>query len=72
MEQPTKQQKIENRIFTIRGTQVMIDRELVTNCDRLENMKHASAMPYAFTELETDQKFEQVFKACSCWPSSRP
>jgi len=91
----------------------MIDRELVTNCDRLENMKHASAMPYAFTEqgvamlsavlhsetavkmsiqiisafvkmrkalmnntliinhldkmelkqLETDQKFEQVFKA---------
>jgi len=113
MEQPTKQQKIENRIFTIRGTQVMIDRELVTNCDRFENMKHASAMPHAFTEqgvamlsavlhsetavkvsiqimsafvemrkvlmnntlminrldkmelkqLETDQKFEQVFKA---------
>ena len=78
----TKQQ-IENRIFTIRGNQVMIDRdlaetkvlnqavkrnierfpelfrfqltdseknELVTNCDRFENLKHSSNNPYAFTE----------------------
>ncbi|MPV86070.1 ORF6N domain-containing protein [Ostreibacterium oceani] len=80
--------EIENRIFTIRDTQVMIDRdiaemydvetkvlnqavkrnierfpekfrfqltteerdELVTNCDRLETLKHSSSMPYAFTE----------------------
>lgn len=79
---------IENRIFTIRGMQVMIDGvlaelydvgtkvlnqsvkrnlsrfpeafrfrltysekgELVTNCDRFENLKHSSALPYAFTE----------------------
>jgi hypothetical protein len=83
----TKQQ-IENRIFTIRGNQVMIDRdlaemyqvetkvlnqavkrnierfpqqfrfqltdnekmELVTNCDRFESLKHSSINPYAFTE----------------------
>ena len=83
----TKQQ-IENRIFTIRGNQVMLDRdlaemynvetkvlnqavkrnierfpelfrfqltdseknELVTNCDRFENLKHSSNNPYAFTE----------------------
>ena len=88
MEQTVKQQNIENRIFTIRGIQVMIDRdlaemyavetkvlnqavkrnierfpelfrfqlsakeknELVTNCDRFENLKHASVLPYAFTE----------------------
>jgi len=144
-------QHIENRIFTIRGNQVMMDRdlaemynvetkvlnqavkrnierfpelfrfqltdseknELVTNCDRFENLKHSSNKPYAFTEqgvamlsavlrsetaikvsiqiinafvemrkimagqsgliqrmegverklVETDQKFEQVFKA---------
>lgn len=143
--------EIENRIFTIRGVQVMIDRdlaemyqvgtkvlnqsvkrnrerfpamfhfqlsdnekfELVTNCDRFESLKHSSVNPYAFTEqgvamlsavlrsetavkvsirimhafvemrkmvlgnaalfqrldriefkqLETDHKFEQVFKA---------
>jgi len=24
--------------------------ELVTNCDRFENMKHATVMPHAFTE----------------------
>lgn len=79
---------IENRIFTIRGMQVMIDGdlaelyivetkvlnqsvkrnqsrfpktfrfrltnnekdELVTNCDRFENLKHSSSLPYAFTE----------------------
>lgn len=142
---------IENRIFTIRGEQVMLDsdlaemyqvetkvlnqavkrninrfpeafrfrlvenetNELVTNCDRFEKLKYSSLNPYAFTEqgvamlssvlrsetavkvsiaiinafvqmrktignhqqllqlssdftrhkLETDQKFEQVFKA---------
>lgn len=80
--------KIETRIFTIRGIQVMIDRdlaelyeigtkvlnqavkrnnerfpesfrfqltkdeknELVTNCDRFENLKHSSIDPYVFTE----------------------
>ncbi|WP_439489830.1 ORF6N domain-containing protein [Algoriphagus sp.] len=79
---------IENRIFTIRGNQVMVDRdlsdlyqvdtkvlnqavkrnsnrfpapfrfqltkeekmELVTNCDRLESLKHSSSNPYVFTE----------------------
>ena len=78
--------EIENRIFSIRSIQVMIDRELaemysvetkvlnqavkrnierfpisfrfqltlderdelVTNCDRLEILKHSSALPYAF------------------------
>jgi len=142
---------IQNLIFTIRGVQVMIDRdladmykvetkvlnqavkrnlnrfpelfrfqlneieknELVTNCDRFEKLKHSSVNPYAFTEqgvamlasvlrsetavkvsiqimqafvemkkfisvnagifqrldkveqkqIETDQKFEQIFKA---------
>lgn len=81
-------QEIENRIFTIRNTQVMIDRdiaeiygvetkvlnqavkrnlerfpekfrfqlaqferdELVTNCDRLQKLKHSSVMPFVFTE----------------------
>ncbi len=145
------QKQIENRIFTVRGNQVMIDRdlaemyqvetkvlnqavkrnierfpelfrfqlsdsektELVTNCDRFESLKHSSNNPFAFTEqgvamlsailrsetavkvsiqiisafvemrkliaghsgllqridrvehkqIETDQKFEQVFKA---------
>ncbi|MDD3004266.1 ORF6N domain-containing protein [Flavobacterium sp.] len=80
--------KIENHIFTFRGLQVMLDRdlatmyhvetkvlnqavkrnsdrfpdafrfqlsdeektELVTNCDRLANLKHASTNPYVFTE----------------------
>ena len=80
--------KIQNRILTIRGFQVMIDRdlaelyqvetkvlnqavkrnierfpesfrfqlnaaeknELVTNCDRFENLKHSSINPCAFTE----------------------
>ena len=147
----THQNEIENRIFTFRNTQVMIDRdlaemygvdtkvlnqavkrnierfpksfrfqltenernELVTICDRLKKLKHSSTFPYAFTEqgiamlsavlrsdtavmvsikimnafvqmrklalnsaglfqrvnkievkqLETDQKFEQIFKA---------
>ena len=83
-----KIENIENRIFTIRGLQVMIDRdlaelyevgtkvlnqavkrnkkrfpesfrfqltdtekkELVTNCDRFEKLKHSSVNPYAFTE----------------------
>lgn len=145
------QEHVENRIFTIRDIQVMIDRdlaemyqtevkrlneqvkrninrfpetfrfqlndaeknELVAKCDRFETIKHASNYPYAFTEqgiamlsavlrseiaikvsiqimnafvgmrkllanhngllqriegverrqLETDQKFERVFKA---------
>ncbi len=145
------QKQIENQIFTLRGLQIMIDRdlaemyqvetkvlnqavkrnmgrfpmefrfqlsdneknELVTNCDRFEVLKHSSTNPYAFTEqgvamlsavlrsetaikvsvqimqafvemrklianhsgllqrmegiekkqLQTDQKFEQVFKA---------
>lgn len=145
------QKEIENRIFTIRDHQVMIDRdlaemyqvetkalnqavkrnierfpqlfrfqltdnekiELVTNCDRFASLKHSSHNPFAFTEqgvamlsavlrseaaigvsiqiinafvemrkfisshsvllqrmdgverklLETDKKFEQVFKA---------
>jgi hypothetical protein len=77
--------KIQNRIFTIRGFQVMLDKdiaelyhvetkvlnqavkrnierfpepfrfqlngvekiELVTNCDRFENLKHSSINPYA-------------------------
>src|SRR5665648_126299 len=88
MEIAINQREIENRIFTIRGIQVMIDRdlaevysvdtkvlnqavkrnierfpeifrfqlsgneknELVTICDRFENLKHSSALPYAFTE----------------------
>ncbi len=142
---------IENRIFTIRGEQVMIDRDLtelyqvlvkrlneqvkrnesrfptefrfqlthsekdqlVANCDQFKNLKHSTTNPYAFTEqgvamlsavlnsdvaiqvsiqiikafvtmrkslsfhqglmqrvvgiekkqLESDQKFEQIFKA---------
>lgn len=79
---------IKQRIFVLRGTQVMIDRdlailyqvptkrlneqvrrnrerfpesfrfqltreeknELVANCDRFESMKHSSTRPYAFTE----------------------
>jgi hypothetical protein len=81
-------QEIESRIFTIRGMQVMLDRdlaclylvttkvlnqavkrnilrfpedfmfqlttiekiELVTNCDRLEKLKHSTALPFVFTE----------------------
>lgn len=81
-----KSAQVENRIFTIRGKHVMIDRdlaelydvqtkvlnqavkrnverfpesfrfqisdkekeELVTNCDRLETLKHANNPPYAF------------------------
>lgn len=35
--------EIQNTIFTIRG-------ELVTNCDRFENIKHSSSNLYAFTE----------------------
>ena len=80
--------EIENRIFTIRGQKIMIDRdlaelygvetkklnqsvkrnikrfpenfmfklnndelkELVTNCDRLETLKHSTNPPFAFTE----------------------
>jgi len=88
MEIAINQKEIENRIFTFRGIQVMIDRdlaevygvetkrlneqvrrninrfperfrfqltdfeknELVANCDRFENLKHSSVLPYAFTE----------------------
>ena len=84
--QPVKQ--IESLIITIRGKQVILDRdlarlygvdtkvlnqavkrnverfpehfryqlteneaiELVTNCDRLQNLKHSSVLPYVFTE----------------------
>lgn len=84
--QPLEQ--IESLILTLRGKQVMLDRdlarlygvetkvlnqavkrnverfpehfryqltenemiELVTNCDRLQNLKHSSVLPYAFTE----------------------
>ncbi len=80
--------EIQNRIFTFRGTQVMLDRdlaelyqvpvkrlneqvkrnidrfpynfhfqlsakeknELVANCDRFESLKHSSVNPFAFTE----------------------
>ena len=151
MNKVIKTEDIQNRIFTIRGLQVMIDSdlaqiygvatkvlnqavkrnidrfpesfrfqlidaeklELVTNCDRFKKLKHSSVNPYAFTErgvamlsavlhsdtavkvsiqiiqafvemkkflltnaaifqrldnverkqIETDQKFEQLFKA---------
>ncbi|GMQ27461.1 ORF6N domain-containing protein [Algoriphagus confluentis] len=81
-------QEIENRIFSIRGVQVMIDRDLaelygvetkvlnqavkrnldrfpeefrfqinklekdeqVTKCDRFQNLKHSTSNPFAFTE----------------------
>ena len=84
----TVTETIENRIFTIRGQKVMIDRdlaelygvktmvlnqavkrnikrfpndfmfkltndelkELITNCDRLQNLKHSPTTPHAFTE----------------------
>jgi hypothetical protein len=83
-----KEKEIQDQIFTFRGIQVMIDRdlaelynvkvkalnqavkrnaerfpetfyfqlseneknELVTNCDRFENLKHSSYNPHAFTE----------------------
>jgi hypothetical protein len=83
-----KTDEIHSKIFTIRGKQVMLDRdlavlynvqtkvlnqavkrnkdrfpenfsfqlrlsekyELVTNCDRLTNLKHASVNPFVFTE----------------------
>lgn len=59
------QQHIENRIFTIRGKQVMFDRDLAEmyqvevkrlneqvkrNIDRFESLKHSAVNPYAFTE----------------------
>ena len=82
------QQEIENRIFSLRGFQVMIDRdlaelygvetkainqavkrnsnrfpetfrfqlneketnELVTNCYRLQSLKHSTTLPYVYTE----------------------
>jgi len=88
MEISISQKDIQYRIFTIRGIQVIVDRdlaalygvetkvlnqavkrnlnrfpstfrfqltnnevlELVTNCDRFENLKHSSVLPYAFTE----------------------
>lgn len=81
-------ESIQNRIFTIRGFQVMLDRdlselyqvqtkrlneqvkrnierfpeqfrfqlthseksELVANCDRFENLKHSTVLPFVFTE----------------------
>ncbi|BBE31896.1 DNA-binding protein [Tepiditoga spiralis] len=88
MEDLIKTVNIKDTIFTFRGKQVMIDRdlaslyqaetkrineqvkrnierfpndfrfqltsneknELVAKCDRLENLKHSSSLPYAFTE----------------------
>jgi hypothetical protein len=88
MEISISQKDIQYRIFTIRGLQVIVDRdlaalygvetkvlnqavkrnlnrfpstfrfqltnnevlELVTNCDRFENLKHSSVLPFAFTE----------------------
>ncbi|MCK5243076.1 ORF6N domain-containing protein, partial [bacterium] len=81
-------ERIEQKIYFIRGKKVMLDRdlaelygvttkalnqgvkrnkgrfpadfmyqlsdaekdELVTNCDRLQNIKHSSVLPYVFTE----------------------
>ena len=37
----------EDFMFSLNETE---KEELVTNCDRLETMKHSSTMPYAFTE----------------------
>jgi hypothetical protein len=86
--QTINKQNLQDKIYTIRGLQVMLDRdlaelygvetkvlnqavkrnesrfpndfrfqlsdyekdELVTNCDRLQNLKHSSVNPYAFTE----------------------
>ena len=88
MNELSTQTIIENKIFTIRGQKVMIDRdlaelygvktmvlnqavkrnfkrfpenfmfklndnefkELITNCDRLQSLKHSPTTPYAFTE----------------------
>lgn len=88
METGILEYSIENRIFTIRGLQVMVDRdlaelyqvetkrlneqvkrnrnrfpepfrfqlndkeltELVANCDRFQTLKHSSTNPYVFTE----------------------
>ena len=44
-------------------------KELVTNCDRFESLKHSSSAPYAFTEqgismlsaVVTSQKADQKF-----------
>jgi hypothetical protein len=82
------EENIQNKIYTIRGVQVMLDRDLaelydvdtkvlnqavkrnearfphdfrfqltmqekdepVTNCDRLNSLKHSSVNPYVFTE----------------------
>ncbi|GAA0880204.1 hypothetical protein GCM10009119_31740 [Algoriphagus jejuensis] len=46
--------EIENRIFTIRGHQVMIDRDLA-ELYRVDGIEK--------TILESDQKFEKIFKA---------
>jgi hypothetical protein len=101
----SNQNLIENRIFNIRGMQVMIDRDLaelygvetkrineqvkrnsvrfpssfcfqlnknesvklVADCDRFEKLKHSSSLPYAFTEqgvamLSTVLKSETAIK----------
>jgi len=45
---------IQSKIFTIRGVQVMIDRDLadevVANCDHLSNLRFSYRLPYAFSE----------------------
>lgn len=49
---------IYDRIFTIRGLQVMVDRdladktELVANYDRFKSIKHSNCNPYAFSKMD--------------------
>jgi len=107
METVISQKEVGNRIFNIRGVQVMIDRdlaemysvetkvlnqavkrnierfpsifrfqlsgdersELVTICDRFDNLKHATVNPYAFTEqgvamLSAVLRSETAIKVC--------
>ena len=45
---------VESRIMSIRGKQIMIDRDLaglVANCDRFNSLKHSTVRSYALTEL---------------------
>ena len=99
MENNNQIQIIENKIFTIRGQQVMLDRDLaelyqvetkylnrvfkrninrffddyfqlkkielnqlVTNCHRLQKLKHSSSMPYAF-KLEGILQFSSILNS---------
>jgi len=99
MENNNQIQIIESKIFTIRGQQVMLDRDLaelyqvetkylnrvfkrninrffddyfqlkkielnqlVTNCHRLQKLKHSSSMPYAF-KLEGILQFSSILNS---------